>query len=335
MIETTQFSKKLNKLDGKIYVVEEEIWMPEGSIYEAELQHDNVNMSTFAVYTGPKLTGEKILSYVLSTPSLTPWKSIIRVQTDIKKIYISYETDGDIVEADDINKLQDSIEITQKGLNIEEDRAINAEKGIHVALLDKVDKEDGKKLSSNDYSDDEKSIVYDVNTKKHVHGNETILDKITQLLVDRWTSAFEHMNDVIKHIPSGGSSGQVLKRDAEGKAVWGMDNNVTYAPFKGATASVNGKEGLVPVPPSGSQRKYLRADGGWEVPESEYTHPNSGVSAGAYKQVTVDSRGHVTAGTNPTTLEGYGITNAAAANHNHDGVYLKQGNVTWNHLKGG
>ena len=42
-----------------------------------------------------------------------------------------------------------------------------------------------------------------------------------------------------------------------------------------------------------------------------YTHPDSGVSAGTYKSVTVDAEGHVTAGTNPMTLAGYGITDAA------------------------
>lgn len=41
-----------------------------------------------------------------------------------------------------------------------------------------------------------------------------------------------------------------------------------------------------------------------------YTHPNSGVSAGTYKSVTVNAQGHVTAGSNPTTLSGYGITDA-------------------------
>ena len=50
---------------------------------------------------------------------------------------------------------------------------------------------------------------------------------------------------------------------------------------------------------------------------SNYTHPNSGVTAGTYKSVTVDAQGHVTAGSNPTTLAGYGITDAAAAQHSH------------------
>lgn len=51
--------------------------------------------------------------------------------------------------------------------------------------------------------------------------------------------------------------------------------------------------------------------------DTKYTHPNSGVTAGTYKSVTVNAQGHVTAGTNPTTLAGYGITDAAAKSHQH------------------
>ncbi|ODS51111.1 MAG: hypothetical protein ABS42_00110 [Bdellovibrio sp. SCN 50-8] len=40
------------------------------------------------------------------------------------------------------------------------------------------------------------------------------------------------------------------------------------------------------------------------------TLATTGVSAGTYKSVTVDTKGRVTAGTNPTTLSGYGITDA-------------------------
>lgn len=40
------------------------------------------------------------------------------------------------------------------------------------------------------------------------------------------------------------------------------------------------------------------------------SHANSGVTAGTYKSVTVNAKGHITAGSNPTTLSGYGITNA-------------------------
>ena len=43
------------------------------------------------------------------------------------------------------------------------------------------------------------------------------------------------------------------------------------------------------------------------------THNTSGVKADTYKSVTVDTYGHVTAGTNPTTLSGYGITDALSS----------------------
>lgn len=48
--------------------------------------------------------------------------------------------------------------------------------------------------------------------------------------------------------------------------------------------------------------------------DTVYTHPNSGVTAGTYKSVTVNAQGHVTAGTNPNTLSGYGITDAKISN---------------------
>lgn len=47
------------------------------------------------------------------------------------------------------------------------------------------------------------------------------------------------------------------------------------------------------------------------------SHANSGVTAGTYRSVTVNAKGHVTAGTNPTTLSGYGITDAASKTHSH------------------
>lgn len=44
--------------------------------------------------------------------------------------------------------------------------------------------------------------------------------------------------------------------------------------------------------------------------DTKYSHPNSGVGAGTYKSVTVNAQGHVTAGSNPTTLAGFGISDA-------------------------
>lgn len=47
-----------------------------------------------------------------------------------------------------------------------------------------------------------------------------------------------------------------------------------------------------------------------KIAAAAYHHPTSGVTEGTYRSVTVDANGHVTAGTNPTTLAGYGITDA-------------------------
>lgn len=82
-----------------------------------------------------------------------------------------------------------------------------------------------------------------------------------------------------------------------------------------------------------------------------YTHPNSGVAAGTYKSVTVNAQGHVTSGSNPTTLAGYGITDAETkgaadtalasakvytdtvasgksdTNHNHNSAYDAKGSA--------
>lgn len=41
-----------------------------------------------------------------------------------------------------------------------------------------------------------------------------------------------------------------------------------------------------------------------------YVHPESGIPAGEYTKLTIDSLGHATAGSNPDTLLGYGITDA-------------------------
>lgn len=55
------------------------------------------------------------------------------------------------------------------------------------------------------------------------------------------------------------------------------------------------------------------------------TYPNptlslTGISAGTYRSVTVDTKGRITNGTNPTTLSGYGITDAQAKANNLDGL---------------
>lgn len=110
-----KFVEKLNKIEGNTYVIEEMIELKDG-VYEGELEHDNISISSVRVYTGSKLTGDKIDNFILSTPSKTPWKFIIKIFAKVNKCYITYETQGDTVEAEDINKVQESIVNTQKVL---------------------------------------------------------------------------------------------------------------------------------------------------------------------------------------------------------------------------
>ena len=79
------------------------------------------------------------------------------------------------------------------------------------------------------------------------------------------------------------------------------DSNTRYSNMTGATTSAAGKAGLVPAPAAGTLDRYLNANGEWKVPpDTKYTHPASGVTAGSYNKVTVDANGHVTKGENVT-----------------------------------
>jgi phage-related tail fiber protein len=67
---------------------------------------------------------------------------------------------------------------------------------------------------------------------------------------------------------------------------------------------------------SGIRRAALTGDVTASAGSDSTTLANVG-TAGTYRSVTTDAKGRVTAGTNPTTLDGYGITDAAAAVHTH------------------
>ena len=111
----TAFTKKYNKTTSS-YMTEEKHVMPANGIYEAELEHDNVNENSINVYTGVSMTGTR-LPFTLTAPPDAPWKRAIHVETEEAVIYISYESSGDQVEADDINKVQDAIAQTQTFVN--------------------------------------------------------------------------------------------------------------------------------------------------------------------------------------------------------------------------
>lgn len=67
-----------------------------------------------------------------------------------------------------------------------------------------------------------------------------------------------------KHIPAGGSSGQILRWSADGTAIWGADNDTTYSDFKAAASGdAMGTHGLVPAPAAGHETMVLFGSGYW------------------------------------------------------------------------
>lgn len=74
-----------------------------------------------------------------------------------------------------------------------------------------------------------------------------------------------------KHIPSGGSSGQILRWSENGTAVWGADNNTTYSV---ATSSANG------LMSSADKSKLDGIKNG----ANNYVLPAAGTSLGGVKQ---------------------------------------------------
>ena len=129
----------------------------------------------------------------------------------------------------------------------------------------------------------------------------------------------------------------VTKADITALGIPGSNTDTTYDNFKGATASANGTNGLVPAPYIGNQTQFLRGDGSWATPQdttygvtttskdglmsasdkskldgiasgaNKYIHPTyTARSAGLYK-ITVDGTGHVSAVTAVTKADISGV----------------------------
>ena len=169
------------------------------------------------------------------------------------------------------------------------------------ALLDgKVDKIDGKGLSTNDYTTAEKNKLAGLKNYTHptTSGN--------------------------KHIPAGGSANQILGWSADGTAKWVNEKDTTYSVMSGATIDADGESGLVPSPTKGAQR-WLDSTGAWTTPPNttygaasstsaglmsaadkkkldgiatganKYVHPSYTAHDNGLYKITVDATGHVSA----------------------------------------
>lgn len=114
--------------------------------------------------------------------------------------------------------LPDQPALTAEELKILWDEAPNAikdyinqilTKELDNILETKVNKVTGMALSTNDFTDD---------FKKKLNG-----------IAENANNYSHPATPGNKHIPSGGSSGQILRWGADGTAVWGADNNTTYS----------------------------------------------------------------------------------------------------------
>lgn len=103
-------------------------------------------------------------------------------------------------------------------------------------IVNKVDKVDGKGLSTNDYTTAEKTKLAGIATNANNYSHPTSSGN--------------------KHIPSGGSSGQILRWSANGTAVWGSDNNTTYA-----AKQTDMNKAIVNISASGTTLTVTKADG--------------------------------------------------------------------------
>ena len=100
----------------------------------------------------------------------------------------------------------------------------------------------------------------------------------------------------------------------------GMNKGITSIAFTRLWANLNTK--ILPNKVDKVEGKGLSTNdftnelleklNGIDANANRYVHPTSGVAAGTYRSVTVDDNGHVTAGTNPTTLAEYGVTSVPA-----------------------
>lgn len=215
-MDITQFNSKLNKLDGNIYTIEEVV-NPIAGVYEKELAHDNVEVSTLNIYTGSKLTGSKINTYTTSTPSLTPWKTNIKIFSTEPVLYISYETTGDTVEAEDINNVQESINKTQEALNSEIDRAIDREKVIENNLTKEINR---AKKAENDEN------LRAVNRENEIENN--LNDEITRSKGAEKTLT-DNLNTEINRAKKAETDETTRAKSAESILQTNIDNEATRA----------------------------------------------------------------------------------------------------------
>lgn len=66
----------------------------------------------------------------------------------------------------------------------------------------------------------DKTTLENLVNDSHTHTNKNILDTITSTIIDKINAAYNHITDKLKHIPDGGTTGQVVGKNADGDVAW-------------------------------------------------------------------------------------------------------------------
>ena len=110
---------------------------------------------------------------------------------------------------------------------------------------------------------------------------------------------------VVSNATNANTAGTIVARDASGN----FSAGTISAALSGNASTATALQTARTISLSGDSTGSVSFDGTTNA-QINVTLANSGVGAGTYRSVTVDAKGRVTAGTNPTTLSGYGITDA-------------------------
>ncbi len=132
---------------------------------------------------------------------------------------------------------------------------------IKTALSGKVDKVNGKGLSTNDYTTAEKNKLagIEAGANKYTHPSYTA----------KTNGLYKMTVDANGHVSA---ANPVTKKDLTDLGIPG--SNTTYSDFKGATANAAGTHGLVPAPAKGDTGKILSGKGTWEAMTMTYAEEN-------------------------------------------------------------
>ena len=173
---------------------------------------------------------------------------------------------------------------------------------LKLKLDSKVDKVEGKGLSSNDFTSAEKKKLAGIaeGATKYIHPTYTAKD----------SGLYKITVDGNGHVSA---TAPVGKSDITALGI--PSTNTTYSNFKAATASAAGGSGLVPAPAAGKQGQYLRGDGTWATPTNT-----------TYSDATQSTHGLMSTA-DKKKLDGFGAASTYALKSDITAMYRYKGSV--------